>query len=361
MSTPQLRIGFISPMHYPAQPPFKGGAEATSYYTTELLARYGHKVYLFQRGNEGPPNVENIQFDAPTMFDQEHLLAGAILRFAESEKIDVLINTSWIDSLPAANLMGYGPPVVQWLTIPYNIFQPFDTNLKRYAGWGISRFKIFAQTSTQATPYEDAGIPVEPLRLPVPLGKYAYTDTVALMPDNRFIWAGRPTYEKAPDRAIDFATRAFSSIYLFASQTTELWESLKEQYKHNGTIQFFEDTSPEHIAAHMYHAKATLFLNRNVNKDGLTWQEPGSRVIMESLLQGCPVIGTKNGCLTEWITHGENGYLLDQDYGEKAIWNIDHYLPVLDRQHIQQRSATVWSEDAHYRRLMDAITQTLGA
>lgn len=354
-----LRIGFISPMHYPAQPPFHGGAEATSWMTCELLARHGHDVYLFQRGNQSPPNVTNIQFDAPTLFDHEPLLAGAILRFAEQQKLDILINTSWIDCLPAAHIMGYGPPMLHWLTLPANTFEPFTRSLERFSGWSIGRSKIFAQTHSQALGYREYRVKPESLRLPVPLGAYAYQQPAVQQHGDYFLWAGRPLVEKGPDTAIRIAIETDTPIKLYCSAQTSLFDELQEMYKDHHLVTFIFQASPERIVKSMHTAKAVLMPNRAYTAEGQPREEPGSRVIMESLLQGCPIIGTENGSLVDWVREGQDGFLADVHSESWQITPLVKELNTLNRQHIQQEAFTRWSEDANYRRIMDAITQVI--
>jgi len=45
------------------------------------------------------------------------------------------------------------------------------------------------------------------------------------------------------------------------------------------------------------------------------WVEAGAIIALEAFAVGTPVIGTKNGCLPEYIAHGENGYLVESVEG----------------------------------------------
>jgi glycosyltransferase involved in cell wall biosynthesis len=44
---------------------------------------------------------------------------------------------------------------------------------------------------------------------------------------------------------------------------------------------------------------------------GNNWVEAGAIVIQEALARGTPVIASRNGCIPEYIVHGENGVMGD--------------------------------------------------
>lgn len=357
MDTPRLSIGFISPMQFPVHPPFKGGAEATSWYTAQLLAAQGHDVYLFQRGDIGPtnPNIYNIQFDAPTLFSHEHLLAGAITRFAEQQGLDILINISWIPSLPALRAAGYGPPMLHWISLPRHVWEPFDQAL-----FTFEAPHIYAQTETHKQQYSKLLTPEE-LTITVPLTPDSQ-NRVSAQPQDYVVWAGRPEREKGPHIGLQSAIDANIPIRMYFTQETDFYHShvepLIKKSPHRSEFHFERDI--EYLMQELLHAQALLMPNQPVKDSGEPWEEPGSRLAMEALSLGCPILATPNGCLNEFVIPGHNGYLLDYH----KTFDLEEILTLtqaLDRRAIQENARHQWNNQAIYRRLMDAITRTLSS
>jgi glycosyltransferase involved in cell wall biosynthesis len=355
----RLSIGFISPMQFPVNPPFKGGAEATSWYTSLLLAEHGHDVYLFQRGDTGPthPNIHNIQFDAPTLFSHEHLLAGAITRFAEQQDIDILINISWIPSLPALEAAGYTPPIMHWISLPRHVWEPFDQALFTFESQ-----HIYAQTETHKQQYSKLLTPHE-LTITVPLPpRTAPSSNVPDKPEPYVVWAGRPEREKGPHIALRAAIDAGIAIRMYFTQETEFYNThireLEKQAPHQSEFHFERDI--HYLLESLTHAQALLMPNQPFKDSGEPWEEPGSRLAMEALTHGCPIIATPNGCLNEFILPGVNGFFIDYH----QTFDISPSLAIaqtLNREDIQTNALALWSDETIYRRLMDAITRTLSS
>lgn len=341
-------------MQFPVNPPFKGGAEATSWYTSLLLAEHGHDVYLFQRGDTGPthPNIHNIQFDAPTLFSHEHVLAGAITRFAKQQAIDVLINISWIASLPALEAAGYTPPMMHWLMLPPDSWYPFTQSLETFQPSHI-------YTLTQAHQNQYLSVNPRSLTLAQPFSPITYAHKWQPQQDY-VVWAGRPEYEKGPHIALQAAIDAGIAIRMYFTQETEFYnthiEPLIAKAPHQSEFHFEQDIT--YIMDSLLHAQALLMPNQQLTKDAKIWEEPGARIASEALLQGCPVIATPNGCLPEYIIEGKNGYLIDYHENFELPSRLAH-TAYFDRKEIQDVARQKWSPEAIYTQLMEALTQTI--
>lgn len=354
-----MKIGFITHMHHTSSPPFRGGTEATSWYTVQLLANNGHDVYLYQRGDTGPdhPRVHNIQFDAPTMYDQEHELAGKVIRHAEQNNLDVLINRSWISSFPALTTSGFGPPVMHWLAMPQGLLKKFEDALDQYVPYEYSRQKIFTISETHRQQY--ANLPVEDILITPTLADAMYT-LPAKTTDQApyFVWVGRPEHEKGPLEAIQLANSAQIPLHMYIATETPFFHTYVLPEISNSTsihMHLADPKAAEKLPEVFQNATALLMPNNALDLEGRHWQEPGGRVAIEALLQGCPVITTPNGCLKEYIQDCENGMLLP--YGTTTLPK----LPDFDRTKIQEVAHQRWSKEAIYRSIMDAITRTLSS
>ena len=128
------------------------------------------------------------------------------------------------------------------------------------------------------------------------------------------LFVGRVAPEKGISDAIDLARATQLPLKVAAKAREPLEEQLFGEVVQpaidEGIVEFLGELDPAARDAAFSGALATIMLG--------SWPEPFGLVAIESMATGTPVIARRAGALTETVTHGQTGYLVD-DLTEAAL------------------------------------------
>jgi glycosyltransferase involved in cell wall biosynthesis len=135
---------------------------------------------------------------------------------------------------------------------------------------------------------------------------------------------GRISPEKGLDRAIEIAVRSGIPLKIAAKidkADHEYYKQHIEKLLDHPLIEFIGEISENEKNEFLGNAIALIF--------PINWDEPFGLVMIESLACGTPVVAYNRGSVPEVITHGLNGFIVNNDGDAvNAVQNIS----LLDRQ-----------------------------
>ena len=101
--------------------------------------------------------------------------------------------------------------------------------------------------------------------------------------------------------------------------------------------------------------KFELFKNARATLMPISWEEPFGLVMIESLATGTPVVGFNQGSVSEIISHGQNGFIVENtEEMISALRNIARISPFACRESVRERfSHSVMARAYHelYRKI----------
>jgi glycosyltransferase involved in cell wall biosynthesis len=130
--------------------------------------------------------------------------------------------------------------------------------------------------------------------------------------DDYLLWVGRMTEEKGPHRAARVARAAGRRLILAGPVQPGQERFFKEQVSPH-----VDGARVRYVGEVGGHDKRVLFARADGFLMPIRWPEPFGVVIVEALAAGTPVISFPCGAAGEIITHGETGFLV-QDEEEMA-------------------------------------------
>jgi glycosyltransferase involved in cell wall biosynthesis len=131
------------------------------------------------------------------------------------------------------------------------------------------------------------------------------------------LYMGSVIPEKRIEWAVDIAKRLAMPIKIAGpSWTPDYFDEVVEPLTHLPGVEYVGDVGGQDKMDLL--GKATALVHP---VGGDNWVEAGAIVIQEALARGTPVLATNNGCIPEYITHGENGVLGDtpEDIANAAL------------------------------------------
>jgi glycosyltransferase involved in cell wall biosynthesis len=118
---------------------------------------------------------------------------------------------------------------------------------------------------------------------------------------------GRISPEKGPDRAIEIATRAGAHLKIAAKvdeADRRYWnEVIEPMIDAHPNVEFMGEINEHQKAEFLGNAKALLF--------PIDWPEPFGLVMIEAISCGTPVIAFNNGSVSEVLSDGVSGFVVN--------------------------------------------------
>lgn len=150
-----------------------------------------------------------------------------------------------------------------------------------------------------------------------------------------FVGPIRP--EKGIKEAIQVSITTKTPLYIAGRVRPELSDYFEHEIKplisSNPFIKFLGEINESQRNTMLKHAKAFLF--------PISWVEPFSMSLLESLAVGTPVIAFNKGSVPEVIINGNNGFIVDNvSEMAKAVQNIGKIDPVNCQLTIEERFST---------------------
>lgn len=369
-----MKVGIVTGLHKPAEPPFAGGVEASSWQLGSYISqqRPGWEINYYTTGNTAPAgcNLRDYKIAAgKNVFEYEDILAGMVLSDSDD---DVIINLSNISSFIVANAMKIGPPQVFWLQLGPHGWVPFSRMLHQYARMPGTDLAIMFQSHTHYNSFTSIHLPFEMRILEnerisiasMPVDPAFYTELPQSVIERRktnprFAFIGRATKEKGVQQFFRIAhdCKKLGSFHMYVPEVTEELNKISSYYD-PGTVMIHVARAYTIIMFELMHTTAVILPFQNVFEVGAP-VEPGTRVIKEALLSGVPVVGPRAGCFAEWVKEDHSGFL----YGDEDTYKaVDHRIGMtsqLDPRLIQQRAFDLFNYDDTMDQIDRAFTYAI--
>jgi glycosyltransferase involved in cell wall biosynthesis len=297
-----VKIAQIAPLAECCPPKLYGGTERIVSYLTEELVRQGHEVTLFASGDSKTraklvrcsdmalrlnPSVKD-----PTPY---HVMMIDSVR-EQADEFDVL--HFHIDLLHFPTIRDFAERTVTTLHGRLDLpdLKPFYAAFPEVPLVSISRDQrrpLPRNINWLGNVYH--GLPRDLLPFTAnPKGDY-------------LAFLGRISPEKGPDRAIEIATRAGMKLKIAAKidkVDQAYWdETIAPMVAANPNVEFIGEINESQKGEFLGNARALLF--------PIDWPEPFGLVMIEAMACGTPVIAFRRGSVSEVITPGQSGIVVD--------------------------------------------------
>ncbi|MES2356446.1 MAG: glycosyltransferase family 4 protein [Pseudomonadota bacterium] len=312
-----MKVAQVAPLFESIPPKAYGGTERVVSYLTEELVKQGHEVTLFASGDSVTrakliPIVEKSSRQIPGRQDwlAYHLLM--LDRVADlARSFDIIhFHTDYLHF-----------PLAKHLKTPHitTLHGRLDLPELKPLYWHFCTIPLVSISNSQRAPLRWANWQAT-VHHGLPQDLYSFHPT----PDNYFVFAGRMSWEKRVDRAIEIALHCGVPLYIAAKidKCEELY--FKEHIKpllNNPLIKFVGEISESEKNDFLGQAKALLF--------PIDWPEPFGLVQIESLACGTPVIAYRCGSVPEVMENSVTGFIVN---GQEEAFQAARDIESIDRQ-----------------------------
>jgi len=321
-----MKIAQISKPWGEVPPPKYGGVERIVWFLTTELSKK-HDATLFAPGKRHKEE----RFKRRSLFKEPQADKGldrnvelaqglhAILHHVNQERFDVLHAHS-VDPILAIAAVRKLPLIFTFHSVP-NLPSTLLSDMSQNA----VKFVFVSQAHRDSYPWIKKadvvynGLPVQ--NYPFSKDKKDYL---------AFVGPIRP--EKGVVEAIEVAERSKTRILIAGRVRPELKkyfdEEVEPRIKNNKYVQFLGEITENERNEMLKYAKAFLF--------PISWVEPFSTSLLESLVVGTPVIAFNKGSVPEVIEHNKNGLIVETvEEMVGAVKEIDKIKPESCRETIE--------------------------
>jgi glycosyltransferase involved in cell wall biosynthesis len=337
-----MKIAQVAPLYESVPPKLYGGTERVVAYLTDELVNLGHDVTLFASGDSGTKaRLIGISPHALRLHNHLDPLAYHILQlqevFERVNEFDILhFHTDYLHFPFSYN---------NNLTTITTLHGRLDIDDLKPIYRKFSDMPVVSISDAQRTPFPTANwIGTVYHGLPANLykkgdGKGGYVTFI-----------GRISPEKRADRAIEIARQAGMKIKIAAKI-----DRADEVYFQTEIRHLFKLPHVEYLGEIGENDKADLLADAVAMLFPIDWKEPFGMVTIESLACGTPVIAYNRGSVSEIITHGKTGYIVeDIAQAVDALKQINHISREECRASFEKRfTATTMAKN--YLRLYDKL------
>lgn len=307
-----MRIAQVAPLIESVPPKTYGGTERVVQYLTEELHRLGHAVTLFASGDsltsgnhvaviDRSLRTSSVERDS-VYWHQRQLMEVARL----ADNFDII---HFHTDFSHFSVMRYlGSPHVT--TLHGRLDLP-DMNVV------FDEFQdapVVSISDSQRTPLPNANW-AGTVYNGTPSANYTFRETIG----DYFVFLGRFSPEKGPERAIEIAKRLNVPLKMAAkidAVDVEYFEARIKPHLAHPLIDYVGEVDEREKDELLSHARATLF--------PIDWPEPFGLVMTESMACGTPVIAFRNGSVDEVMKEGVSGYIVNTlDEAVEAASRVD--------------------------------------
>ncbi|KRB84851.1 glycosyltransferase family 4 protein [Noviherbaspirillum sp. Root189] len=306
-----MKIAQVAPLIESVPPKKYGGTERIVSYLTEELVRCGHDVTLFASGDSIttaklvpaiPKNIrENLNPEAWVGYHTIQMDMVSEL----ADRFDVIhFHTDYLHF-----------PIARLCRVPYLTTMHGRLDLPELT-WIFKRFADTPLVSISASQ-----------RVPLPWANFVNTVYHGLPPDlysygpgdgGYFLFLGRISPEKRPDRAISIARQCGVPLYIAAKVDRAdqgYFNHVIKPLLDCPLVTYLGEVGDGEKQALLQKARALLF--------PIDWPEPFGLVLIEALACGTPVVAYRRGSTPEVLEHGITGFLVsDENEAIEAARNI---------------------------------------
>lgn len=293
-----LKIAQIAPLYESVPPKLYGGTERVVAYLTDELVHQGYDVTLFASGDSvTKANLVPITQHALRLTECNDYLAWHMVQLGQ-----VLERAHEFDLLHFH---------IDYLHFPYTRGKNIAALTTLHGRLDIPELRPVYQQF-----YDLPVISISNAqRIPLPMANWVGTVyhglPLDLLPQgkgngNYVAFLGRVSPEKRLDRAIEIARQANMPIKIAAKidkADQQYYEKKIRRLLRQPHVEFLGEIGEDQKAEFLGNAAALLF--------PIDWPEPFGMVMIESLSCGTPVIAWNCGSVSEVLTHGKTGYIVE--------------------------------------------------
>jgi glycosyltransferase involved in cell wall biosynthesis len=312
-----LKIAQVAPLYESVPPKLYGGTERVVSYLTEALVEAGHEVTLFASGDSEtsarlipccPKALRLNQYECQDQLAHHFVMLEEVLERAD--QFDIIHFHVDYMHFPLSKLSG----LVHVSTLHGRLDSPDLAPLYRkyknmpLTSISLSQRKPLPWVNWIGNVYH--GLPADLLPLGDGRGKY-------------LAFLGRISPEKRVDRAIEIAQKLHMPLKIAAKVDRADRAYYEREIKHlldTPNVEFVGEIDEQQKGAFLGDAYAYLF--------PIDWPEPFGLTMIESMACGTPTIAFNCGSVSEVITHGVTGFIVDTI--DEAV-NAVQQAAVLDR------------------------------
>ncbi len=296
-----MRIAQIAPLHESVPPVAYGGTERVVSYLSEELVKQGHEVTLFASGDSHTkarlvacsPRALRLDETVQDVLAPQILQLETVLK--EADRFDVLHFHTDYSHYPISRRLNYNHVTTLHgrLDLPelQGVYREYDD------------MPVVSISDSQRTPVPGAhwlgtvyhGLPPD-----------LFTASVKPSEERYFLFLGRISPEKRPDRAIDLCQKLRVTLKIAAKVDAHDQAYFDECIKprlNEPYVEFLGEVNGRPKNELMSNATGLIFL--------IDWPEPFGLVMIEALACGTPVIAWCHGSVPEIIEDKVSGYLVN--------------------------------------------------
>lgn len=339
-----MRIAQVAPLCEAVPPKAYGGIERIVAYLTDELIRQGHEVTLFASA-DSKSSARLINHSTEALRhkgDVQDSLAHNVVQLQDvvthADEFDLLhFHTGYLH-FPVTALMKK--------TVLTTLHTRLDIPDLVYV---YHKFKQQPLVSVSDAQREAMPVDVNWLKTVyhgIPENQYHLGDGAG----DYAVFVGKISPEKRPDRAISIAKEAGMKIKIAAKidhADRSYYETMIAQLIKQPHVEFVGEVGEEQKQSLIGNARAFLF--------PIDSPEPSSLSVIEALACGTPVIAYNHGAVSELVSHGESGFVVDHFHeAVDALKNID----VISRKDVRaffERNFTARVMAERYMRIYETL------
>lgn len=333
-----------------------GGVEHTVILVAKELARRGHSVTVVApRGSSPIPLVSMIEIDGKEeepaqVFGRKSLSTihptGVLARsweYAELHKynLDIVLcfSYNWLSFYITPFLK---IPVAHFVTKP-SLLDSIDKAMMHTARKFPGSIGFHTQAQAETFPHIPSP---HVLGGGIDLSTYHYNDEA----DPVVGWVGRIAPEKGLEDAVEIASRLNVSLRVIGKlEDPEYWRYIIERYP-QASVQYLGFLGKDKLQQEIRKLQTVLMTHR--------WVEPLGTVALEALACGVPVVSYARGGPTEFIEHGQTGFLVQPDNIDELVEAV-RATPTLSRRSCRLAAERLFSAEAFCTRIEAWLYQVI--
>ena len=307
-----MRIAQIAPLYEAVPPKLYGGTERVVAHLTNALVARGHDVTLFASGDSETDATlvscrkvalrldKELSWDVPA-----HLSMLAEIR-SRARHFDILHF-----HLDCYHLPFFADMTDRTLTTLHGRQDVKDLGeIHRY----YPNYPVVSISASQRRPLPHLRW-VRTVHHGYPKSQYEFS---ARPKGDYLAFLGRVSPEKGVDRAIEIAKRTGLPLRIAAkinSADLDYFVAKIEPLLKSPGVEFIGEIGESEKSEFLGNARAVLF--------PISWPEPFGLVMIEAMACGTPVIGFNHGSVSEVISHGVTGFIVDSiDEAMQAVKRV---------------------------------------
>lgn len=337
-----MKIAILSVSNKPTLPPDDygyGGMERVSWWLAEELARLGHDVTFFAARMSVPPKGVG-QVTYPSLI-RNRFPGDRLMRLDMT--VAEWFGANWLDQFDIIHELSHRMPIALFCRDGPVIATMQNPNPR--IRWGKETRNLVALSPSHAKRYD--GVPY--VYNGVKDGSVPYSEDKS----GPFLMMGVLRAYKGGLPTIEAAKRAGVPLVLAGTQGgTEYGRECQAAIEDIDSIQYVGEVMGAYKNELLCHARAAMLY--------VQWAEPGTIYGIEAMCAGTPIIGSRKGCVPDYVIDGKTGFLCESvEEMADAMLKVDQIDPQVVRLRYEDEFTVVLQAQRYlnlYERVMGGET-----